>query len=397
MPADTLYRIEPTALESVSPALADLVGELSAKAAILGARLHPRSAAALAALVRIMNAYYSNLLEGHDTRPRDIERALEGDLDADLPRRDLQLEAAAHVRVQAWVDDLASVGALPEPCSVGFVRELHRRFYEHAPASALTIAGRTEGLVMEPGVWRTRGEHDVSVGRHVPPASERVDAFMNRFAERYELGATRPGTRLLALPAAHHRFNYIHPFPDGNGRVSRLMSHAMAHRTGIGAHGLWSISRGLALGLESRGDYRTWMDRADAPRQGDLDGRGNLSERALAGFSEWFVRVCLDQVDFMNELFDLDRLGDRLERHVDSSEELAAESTSLLREGLVRGEFERGEAPRLTGLPERSARRVLGRLIDAGMLASDSPKGAVSLRFPASALETLFPKLHPRS
>ena len=85
----------------------------------------------------------------------------------------------------------------------------------------------------------------------------------------------------MAIPAAHHRMNYIHPFPDGNGRVSRLMSHAMAHAAGIGAHGLWSVSRGLARGLKSRKEYPQHMDHADMPRQGDLDGRGNLSQRAL--------------------------------------------------------------------------------------------------------------------
>ncbi len=171
----------------------------------------------------------------------------------------------------------------------------------------------------------------------------------------------------------------------------------MAHRIGIGAHGLWSISRGLARGLDSRGDYRVWMDRADGPREGDFDGRGNLSERALVGFSEWFLRVCLDQIEFMGTLFDLDGLGQRLERLVERTDSLAAGSVPLLREALVRGEFERGEAARLTGLPERSARRVLSALIAEGLLASEVPKGRVSLRFPASALETLFPKLYPES
>ncbi|MDF3153382.1 Fic family protein [Mesorhizobium sp. XAP10] len=57
----------------------------------------------------------------------------------------------------------------------------------------------------------------------------------------------------------------MHPFPDGNGRVSRLMSHAMALEAGIAAHGLWSISRGLARGVKSRTDYKRMMDHADMP------------------------------------------------------------------------------------------------------------------------------------
>ena len=62
--------------------------------------------------------------------------------------------------------------------------------------------------------------------------------------------------RILAMAAAHHRLNYIHPFPDGNGRVSRLMSHAIALQAGIGASGLWSVSRSLAPGLASRQEYK---------------------------------------------------------------------------------------------------------------------------------------------
>src|SRR3984957_21269127 len=100
---ETVDRIEPALLEDAPANITDVVAELSAKAATLGSALHPRTASNLADLVRIMNTYYSNLIEGHHTRPRDIERALEGDLDADPARRDLQIEAAAHVRVQAKI------------------------------------------------------------------------------------------------------------------------------------------------------------------------------------------------------------------------------------------------------------------------------------------------------
>jgi Fic family protein len=220
---------------------------------------------------------------------------------------------------------------------------------------------------------------------------------MRDFEERYRIERLGKAGRILATAAAHHRFNYIHPFPDGNGRVSRLMSHAMAHVSGIGAHGLWSISRGLARGMESRSEYRRMMDHADMPRQGDLDGRGNLSERALADFVRWFLRVCLDQVRFMSSQFDIDRLSSRLQAYVASSERLRPESARLLEEALRRGEFRRGEASRVTGLPERTARRVLRDLIDEGLLSSSKPKGPLSLRFPASTLDMLFPRLFPHA
>src|ERR1700685_279597 len=63
-----------------------------------------RHRGALADLVRSMNCYYSNLIEGHDTHPVDIERALKNDYSADRTKRDLQLEAKAHISVQQWLD-----------------------------------------------------------------------------------------------------------------------------------------------------------------------------------------------------------------------------------------------------------------------------------------------------
>ncbi|MDP3318654.1 MAG: Fic family protein, partial [Bosea sp. (in: a-proteobacteria)] len=124
---------------------------------------------------------------------------------------------------------------------------------------------------------------------------------------------------------------------------------------------------------------------------------GNLSERALAEFVLWFLRVCLDQVTFMTGLFELDALARRLRVYVDQSDRLKPEASRLLEEALFRGEFERGEAARITGLPERTARRVLNEVVSEGLLASETPKGSVSLRFPADRLEVLFPRLYPQT
>ena len=396
-PAENVSRIEPARLEAASEAIADAVAALSAAGAVLGSALHPSTAAKLAASVRIMNTYYSNLIEGHNTRPGDIERALAGQFDRDQGRRNLQLEAAAHVRVQAEIDRMAARGTLPEPASSDFIRWLHREFYRNAPDEMLHIRHEKAGFTMAPGEWRSRPEHDVAVGRHIPPSSARVDDFMRYFERRYRLADMGQAARIMAIASAHHRFNYIHPFPDGNGRVSRLLSHAMALQAGIGAHGLWSLARGLARGLTSRTEYKSMLDAADAPRQGDLDGRGNLSLHALTAFTQWFLSVCLDQVNFMASLFDLENLGRRLQRYVEQSDTLKPEAASLLQAALMRGQFERGQAARIAGLPERSARRLLNAVIAEGLLASTTPKGPVSLRFPAQTLDILFPRLYPEA
>jgi Fic family protein len=101
---ESVQRIEPACLEEVPEAILDAVAELSAASAKLGHSLHPRTATSLSGTVRIMNTYYSNLIEGHNTRPKDIERALAGQFDkdperrADMPRQgDLDAETSRSV------------------------------------------------------------------------------------------------------------------------------------------------------------------------------------------------------------------------------------------------------------------------------------------------------------
>lgn len=390
-------RIEPTRLLQVSEELADVVSDVSSSSATLGSSLHPETAANLSQLVRIMNCYYSNLIEGHNTRLQEIERALEGSFESDTERRNLQFEARAHINLQAKIDAMALQDALPEPASAEFLSWLHREFYIDAPEEMLAIEAEKRLLRIDPGKWRSGKDENVAVGRHLPPSSAVVESFIEYFENCYKLEGLGSAAQILAIPAAHHRLNFIHPFLDGNGRVSRLMSHAMGLKAGIGAGGLWSVSRGLARGLDSRSEYKSMMDLADSPRKGDLDGRGNLSLAALEDYCLWFLRVCLDQINFMASLFEFSGLKERLERYVELDSTLKPQAAKLLLEALQRGQFERGEASRITGLPERSARRLLNEVIKAGLLKSKTPKGAVSLRFPADKLDVLFPRLYSQA
>jgi Fic family protein len=393
MTHETPFRIEPCVLESYPPTLADVVADLASRSKMLGAHLHADSAASLAELVRMMNCYYSNLIEGHNTRPVDIERALADDLDSDGARRDLQREARAHVRVQREVDRACFEGTYGEPANRERIQWLHRGFYEDAAPSMLHVDHPHGAYEMVPGEFRSEPFHDVTVGRLVPPSSAVVARFMEYFESRYRFEKLGTSERIVATAASHHRFNYIHPFPDGNGRVSRLMSHAMAWHAGIAANGLWSISRGLARGLADAGQYKREMDAADAPRKGDLDGRGDLSQAALVEFVSWFCRVALDQIAFMSDLFDLGNLEERLVRYVQESLRLGEYAAAIPVEVLRRGELSRGEAARVTGRSERTARAAMSALLDTGLLVSDTPKSAVRLHFRASSAEALFPRL----
>ena len=390
---ETPARIEPLFFDAAVPTiLADIAIEIQQAADNLGRRLHPESAAELADLVRVMNSYYSNLIEGHNTRPRDIERALAG-AEIDPERRPLALEAKAHVEVQRQIDGLALRRELPSPTSIDFIQWIHRAFYEEMPDEFRFIE-KPDGSTAEiaPGEFRTISDHDVVVGRHQPPSSDRVPIFMEYFQKRFAMAEKQASLRIIAIASAHHRLNYIHPFSDGNGRVSRLMSHAMALKAGIGGSGLWSISRGLARGLKDRGEYKRMMDYADSSRQGDRDGRGNLSESALKDFVEWFLTVALDQVRFSTMMFDLERLETRYRNLVKDvvDDKRAPELVSAV---LRYGSLPRGEANFVLKTSERTARNTLSDLVERGFLKSDTPKAPVRIAFPLDYRERLFPNL----
>ena len=390
---ETPYRIEPCLFEDSVPAkIADLVAEVQAAAGGLGRDLHPDAAREAADLLRTTNTYYSNLIEGHRTRPRDIERAMAG-AELDPERRVLALEAKAHMLVQREIDARIHDGTLPNPVSPEFLSWTHRRFYEEMPAELRFVerAGQPP-LAIVPGRFRSDPGEEVTVGRHRPPSADRVGDFLSHFAQRYAAAESGAASRIVAIAAAHHRLNYIHPFMDGNGRVSRLMSHAMAQRAGIGASGLWSISRGLARGLSDRGEYKAMMDLADTPRQGDRDGRGNLSLQALADFCVWFLSVMLDQIAFAGRLFALEGLRSRYARllaDLGHDARLAALVDAVLRFG----DLERGTAALVVQASERTARKALAEGLGAGFLTSSTPKGKVRIAFPLQYRERLFPNL----
>ena len=356
---ETPSRIEPCFFEEQIPAsLADLSVDIQREAARLGQGLHPDSAAELADLVRVMNCYYSNLIEGHNTRPRDIERALAGaELEAET--RPLALEARAHVIVQRSIDKMHREGILLRPTSVAFLTWVHKAFYDEMPDEFRRIEhpdGSSEPII--PGRIRQEGDSEVAVGRHMPPSSARVAAFMDHFDKRFQISARSASGRIIAIASAHHRLNYIHPFPDGNGR----------------------------------GEYKRMMDMADSQRRGDRDGRGNLSEAALKTYCEWFLKVALDQITFSAKLFDLGGLEKRYRRLVEDTVD-DKRAPDLISAVLRYGALERGEAQIVLKTSERTARNTLSKLTSAGYLSSASPKTPVRLAFPLDYRERLFPNL----
>ena len=368
--------------------LADLALDLAARSTGLRRSLPDGVVSALSTLVRSMNCYYSNLIEGHDTHPVDIERALNEDYSTDPRKRDLQLEARAHIAVQRWVDE---DGLRGKAASADGVIEIHRRFCELLPDDLLWVENpdTKERLRVVAGELRQR---DVKVGRHVPVSPGALPRFLKRFEQAYtKLGRV---DSIVAAAAAHHRLLWLHPFLDGNGRVARLMSYAML-REELDTGGIWSIARGLA---RNEAAYKDHLAACDLPRRNDLDGRGEPSEEALAEFAVFFLTICIDQVRFMEQLVQPNRLRDRV--LIWAEEEIRADalprtSGAVLEAVLYRGALPRGDVARILGTSERNARRVTSALLERGVLVSDSTRAPLQLTFPAALASRWMPGLFP--
>jgi Fic family protein len=369
--------------------LNELVFELTATATAFKASLPEGMVDALCDLVRSMNCYYSNLIEGHNTHPIDIERALAEDFSADKTQRNLQLEAKAHIVAQRWIDEGGLAGRATTAVAVC---QIHRRFEAALPPDLLWLenpkSGRREAVV--PGKLRTS---HVQVGRHIAISPGAVARFLARWEQSYS-GLSKFETVLQAA-AAHHRLLWIHPFSDGNGRVARLVSYAMLLEA-LDTGGIWSIARGLARNVDK---YKGSLAECDMPRRNDLDGRGNLSEEALASFTAFFLESCIDQVKFMTELMQPSALRKRILDWAKEEERvggLMPNSTRVLAHILTHRQLERKDVAEVVGFDERKSRRVTAMLHKRGIIAAPTHKAPFQIAFPAALAPGLMPGLYPR-
>jgi Fic family protein len=391
-----VYR-HPKAMEPLLPTaqrgrLAELTSEILKASGHLTGQVHSKLVLSkMADLVRQMNCYYSNLIEGHKTIPRDIERALNSDFSTDQTQRDNQQLSLAHIDVEK----LMEARLANEPIDVfspEFLCWLHREFYTRLPESlhkATTKSGQRYQI--KPGLLR---DFMVDVGKHTPPDFDALPAFMNRFSSFYGDEHFLETDRLMGIAAAHHRLAWIHPFGDGNGRVIRLQSQAQLIRHGIAGHGLWTLSRGLA---RSRQGYYACLEAADSGRRSDLDGRGNLSDAALADFCVFFLETILDQIQFMSGLLALPTLRTRVERyfqfqalHLDRyREEIMGVTRTLVDEG----EIPRSRVKEITGKAATVSVEIIKLGLEEGYFETPSPKGPLRVAFPSKVHEFYFPQL----
>lgn len=377
--------------------LQDAVVELMRLDAALNSNIPPPLRLPMMNLLRKVNSYYSNKIEGNSTLPAEVLRAQ--DEPTNIKAGEDLLEIKRHIEAQRRLTDdpIDEV----EICTKDAISRMHREFYEGMPVELLDIKVNDEGETVRlvPGEFRERG---VKVGKHIPPTAEALQTYMNWFEGAYRLDRHHGISPVLAAAAAHHRLMWIHPFMDGNGRTGRLFTDQYLKAGGLGGYGLWSMSRGFARDVEA---YYAALNAADHPRKGDLDGRGELSDSGLLIFTRYFVETALDQVKYFSSLLEPRMLSQRIDIYFQQRYQgvfvsgkgevlptLRLEAREVYKELLYHGDQQRADIQTKLGFSERTTRTLLSQMAREGLIKLDGRK-PVSLNLSRHSIEFLFPSL----
>jgi len=376
--------------------LRPIAAEVISNAKDLAAQGMPQLRTLLRETLRPMNSFYTNKIEGQHTTPLLIEMALRKDFSSKPDEAQKQRIALAHIETERWGEASYSQFDAKAFFAPGVPQAIHRHLHEQLlPADLLQTGEDGEQEIVQPGIWRTKG---VQVGRHIPPDPEAIPRFMDEWRQGY--GYSQAGeSAVIALMAAHHRLAWIHPFVDGNGRTARLHTHLGLSALGL-TQGLWSPMRGLA---RQQDGYCAYLIAADQPRQGDLDGRGVLSEKGLVDFVTFFMQICLDQIAFMSGMLDMSAFQKRLVQML-AAEAASEQTRSLKTEAAIPLAYlatvptmDRATFKAMTGLASRTADRTLADLFKLGIITSRTPKGPVELALSLPLFRYLFPRLWPEA
>jgi Fic family protein len=358
-------------------------------------------------LLKLVNCFYSNRIEGNSTHPKDLLRSQEKGEHQILDSDDHSiLELLAHLEAQIKIKESGV-----QPSNVvtqKFIKKLHELFYKDLPDSFLSVKDKSgenaldqngKIILIHPGQYRT---NLVQVSSHIPPKSEEINGYMEWLEKQFSLDRIHGANKVIAAAALHHRLAWIHAFQDGNGRVIRLLTDCYMRCAGFEGYGLWSITRGFGRDTKA---YYDALAKADRPRAGNYDGRGILSDAGLVEFTKYFIDTALDQVNFFSALLEPRKLGSRVDIYFEMRAKgaiadakgkdlplMKITARDIYRLLLDRGSMNKKAIYEHIGKGEQTLRPIFKQMEAEGLINA-KPKQDVELKLSTTSIEVLFPHL----
>lgn len=347
-------------------------------------------------LLRVVNSYYSNKIEGNPTKPSELI-ALVDDSTEQKSKGILEIKRHIEVQVKLNFENTPLQGVATQD----FIKSIHKAFYAECSPDELIVSNSdgSRTYEIEPGEYRNV---DVVVGQHIPPKSDLVPTYMSWFANAYKVEYLHGLSKYYAMAASHHRLAWIHPFLDGNGRVTRLFTDCFMRAIGLKSYGLWSMSRGFARSSEQ---YYRYLSIADRTRQGGDDGRGILSDAGLVSFTEYFMDVAIDQMTYFTSLLEPYKLEERINVYFQLRfngslfdgkgkplKKLSLEAKDIYKTLLYNGPHTRKELQDKLQVSERKLRDIITEMAKDHLIFAP-PKRPLQVRLSPHTVEVLFPYL----
>ena len=237
----------------------------------------------LKGIFHMLESLGSARIEGNHTTLADyVESKLEGaPASTDQLREMENIEAA-----MAYIEEsIQPRDGLTEH----FIRELH----------AITVKNLEREGDATPGAYRKKSVK-IAQAEHLPPEFIQVPHYMQELVA-FINEEHPPKYDLIKVALAHHRFGWIHPFGNGNGRVVRLLTYALLIKYGFNVKTGGRVLNPTAVFCNNRDQYYAMLARADIGAADDLEA--------------WCIYVLqgiLDELRKVDQLTDFGYLGDKI-------------------------------------------------------------------------------------
>lgn len=257
--------------------LTDLVIELDhLRKKRLGGTTHPYVFFQLKSIFQTLESIGSARIEGNNTTISEF-------IETKLEDREYVNEQIQEIRNIEKSINYIEQESEQLPITRFFISNLH-----HMIVDGLTPPPKGEGD-SNPGTYRNHAVEIKGASHKPPETQQQVDSYMQELFN-FINEETSPKYDLLKMAIAHHRFMWIHPFGNGNGRVGRLFTYALLVKAGFNVH-IGRILNPTAIFCNDREQYYKYLSDADS---GTDDGLISWCTYVLEG-----LKAEIDKIDML--------------------------------------------------------------------------------------------------